>query len=517
MIRNLSQNIYLQVLIVFLVACFTFLPTAQNFFYLDEYGNLYDFSHNDIRGINVFTAHTFASFFHLFGTNPTGYFTAGIFIFALSVILFYFFVSMLFNNKILGFISALIYASAPVGIDTTTMIWTYIMEGGYPLTIALISLLFLLLLYFQKGKIVFFLLALLGFFIFLELEPRRVFLFLPIIILFDYLMHFRKTSIPDFKFFLRVLPFVCLFVAYYKYNITLSGFLETGIINPVEIGGFDWQTKVDVALNGLFDIRPIVTLANILLGSFLVFPKEILSLTAVKFTNFWAIVVMFFAITTIILGWRIKMGYGLILLFALFWIYINIFGIFVFSSPGISETTHRTLSLAAPGYGLFIALGGHVWYSTFKKRYGKISKKLDRIFITLFILFLTVSILATRSHFEKFNNFRSYAAHAFFKDLKNFYPSFPVNSLIYIETPTNPQINYQLSRIYGGNNYGPGATFAIFYPELKKEEINVVRELKDVKKFIASDSAKINNVYAFYFDENGLKDQTQKIRSKLKE
>ncbi|OGE16943.1 hypothetical protein A3F00_02880 [Candidatus Daviesbacteria bacterium RIFCSPHIGHO2_12_FULL_37_11] len=522
MLKKLSNNTLAHVLTVFLVAVLTFLPTLQMFFYLDEWGNLYEFTHVPYQ-FTIFTAHMFYLLFSIFGISATDYFAVGIFIYALSATLLYFFVSTLTKNKLLGLIAGLIYATSPIGIDTVIMLWTYFLEGGYPLTIALLLLLYLILRYFQGGKIFFFILALLGFFVFLELEPRRVFLFLPIIILFDYLMHFRKIIVPDFKFFLRQTPFFICFVLYYKYSVTLSGIFATGRIALADSGSYDWQTKLDLLLNTFSDPKPFVTLANILLGAFLVLPKEILNLTTVKGTFFWTALIIVIAAALVVIGFKIKKEFGFMLLFSLGWIYINILGIYVFSSPGISETTHRTLSLSAPAYAMFIAISGYVLFLYLKEKIKKKEKfgkffleNQQTLFFSVLILFLGFNLYATHSHFEKFNAFRSRPARAFFKDLKTFHPSFPKKSLLYIETSKDPQIKHRLTRIYGGNNLGAGATIAVFYPELTYKEIDLVRELKDVEKFLRDDPKKIDQVFYFYYDENGLKDQTKEFRLKLK-
>src|SRR3989344_1152897 len=514
MIKNFAQNSIVHILIVFVTAIFSFLPTLEMFFYLDEWGNIYEFTHGQYD-FTIFTAHMIYLLFSFFGTNATGYFAVGLFIYALSAVAVYFFVSRLLSNKLIGFISGLIYGVSPVGSDTVIMIWTYVIEGGYPLTIGLLLVLYLLLIYFQKGKIIFYLVALLGFAIFLELEPRRVFLYLPVIMAFDYLMHFRKILIPDFWFFLRQTPFVVFFVLYYKYSVTLSNILATGKINLSD-AGYDSQTKIELFLNSFFDNRPYVTLANILLGSFSIFPKEFISLASLKYTNFWIFLVLSIAAILVIIGWKVKRIWGILIVFSLVWIFVNIIGIYVFSSPGISETTHRTLSLSAPAYGIFITLSGFSVYELLKNKLGKKYKNLDAVFTAGLILFLGFNILAVHTHFQKFNDWRSKTARAFFKEIKMLYPTFPKNSLLYIETPENPQVKYTLSRIYGGNNLGACATIAAFYPDLHYKEIDIVRDIKDVSKFVASDSARINNVFAFYFDEKGLRDQTNKFRSEFK-
>ena len=523
MLKRIAENSLLQILIITFVAILNFLPTLQMFFYLDEWGALYDFTHSEYK-YYVFTTHIMYGLYRLFGTDPTGYFAIGIVVFTLSVILFYLLASALFKNKMLGFVAGLVYATAPIGITTATMVWTFVTEGGYPLTVALLLLLHLLFQYFRRRKVYYYLLVLIGFFIFLELEPRRVFIFLPILILFDYLVNFRenfKVVFPKLGFFVRALSFFGVFIVYYKYNLTLSGIFATGrIVFNESATTYDGLAKFWLGVDTFTHIKPLVTMMNVLLGGPWVFLTgritEYIDPNDPAQIYFLVFLVLSLAVTSVILIWKTSRDLGILALLGLVWIYINIFCIYVFSSPGISDTTHRTLSLAVPGYALFYTALGAALYRYLKNR-KKLSKNLNNIFILATFVFVGVNFLATRYHFEQFNNFRSYASRAFFKDLKSYYPNFPANSLLYFQTPESPQIKYKLSRIYGGSPIGAGATIAIFYPELKKEEIIVTRERADVEKFIEDDPDKIDKVFTFYFDEKGLSDQTQKFRSDLKQ
>lgn len=519
MFKKLAGNAFFHVLILLAVAIYTFLPTLEMFFYLDEWGSLYEWTHFPYE-FTLFTANIFYLLFRLFGTYATGYFAVGLAIYALSVVVFYIFVSRLLKSKVLGLIAGLFYATAPIGSSTVVMIWTYIVEGGYPLIVMLLLLLYLLLAYFQERKGLYFLLAFFAFLLFLELEPRRAFLFLPILILFDYLVNFKKL-VPSLGFTVRLTALFLGFVAYYKYDVSLSKILSTGKIIFSDLGStYNWQTKLALGRDSLTHAEPLITLTNILLAGPWLFISERLTgyvdLADISQIRLLVILTLAFTAALVVLAWRTKQEWGRLILFSLGWIYTNILGIYVFSSPGVSEATHRTLSLAAPGYALFITLSGAVLYTSLKKKKGKLQKKLNGIFVLIFLIFLAINLSATRYNFNKFNTFRSRPARAFFSDLKRFYPTLPANSLIYIETSPTPQIKYRLSRIYGGNNYGAGSTIAVFYPERTMQEIDVVRDYQAVEKFIGNDPSKIDRVFAFYYDENGLSDITVDIRFGLR-
>lgn len=520
MLRKLTENTRLQILIVALAAFLTFAPTLENFFYLDEWGNLYEWTHGYSYNYSLFTVGVFRFLFDTFGMNPTGYYAAGLAVYVVSAILFYLVAAKMLKNKLLGLAAGLLYATSPIGIITSTMVWTYVCEGGYPLTVMLLLLMYLLLAFLQGRNKVHLILLFLAFLLFLEFMPRRSFMFLPILIFFDYVVSAKKY-LPSLGFLARSVVLFVLFIVYYKYDVALTKIFMTGRINLVEAAsGYDWEAKVEIAKAAIVDPRPLITLANTLLAGPWIFASEKLKgyvgLADINDVRVVVFVTLGLALLLIILTWRVKREWGLYSLFALGWIYINILGIFIFSSPGVSEATHRTISLAAPGYGLFVTMVGAGLYAFLLKKKTVNPKLLKKLFVGAFVALVLSNFLATKHVFEQYNEFHSRPAHAFFKDMKSYYPTLPVESLLYFEIPSNPQIKYKLSRIYGGNNYGAASSIAAFYPERTMTEIKVVYDWALVLEFIKGDKTKIDRVFTFYFDDNGLKDTTAEIREQLR-
>lgn len=520
MLKRIINSTPLNILIVLAVAILTFLPTLKMYFFMDEWGNLYEWTHNYQYRYSVFPGEVFHFLFETFRLNATGYYAAGLVGYALSVVIFYLFVSRTLKSKLLGLIAGLVYATCPIGINTVYMVWTYVAEGGYPLTIALLTLLYLVVGYFQEKKIYYFILAAVCFLLFLELEPRRVFLFLPLLFLFDYFYNYKKI-IPNSGFFIRQAILLIIFVAYYRYNVTLSNIiLHSGVVFWASESTFDWQTKVGVSKVALTSPQPLISLTNILLAGPWIFFSERLKghVDLVDIKQVYQVVVATLSLAglIIILALKTKKQWGLLLLFSLGWIYANVLGFYIFSSPGVNDAPHRYLSLAAPGYALFVTLSIASLYTFFLKRNKKAKPKLKKIFAVLLFGIIAINFLSVKINFDKFNDFHGAPARAFYKDLKNFYPTLPADSLIYFETPPSAAIKYKLSRIYGGNNYGIAATIAVFYPERKKEELQVVRDYVLVEKFVGNDSTKIDRVFGFYYDQTGLQNKTDELRAELK-
>ena len=517
MLRRLINNTPLHFLIVFVVAVIAHLPTLNMYFYLDEWGALYDFTHHPATNY-LFTTNNYYLLFKSFGLNATGYYAVGIFIYALSAALFYLFVEKLFKNKTMGLIAGILYATSPVGTSTATMLWTYIAEGGYPLSIMLLLLLYFLLKFARERKLIYFVLVAIGFAYFLELEPRRVFLFLPVMLLFDYIIS-NKKLLPTIGFFVRQAILFGSFVAYYNYDIAISEVITKGKVTIAE-SLLDGGAKLDFGIKALTHMKPLVTLTNVLLGG----PWVLLSSRLTGYVDQYnvdhmralSIVTCLISAGLVILAWKVKREWGLISLFSLAWVYFIILGFYIFSSPGVSDTAHRTLSPAAPGYALFFTVSSVSLFTYLKKK--KVAKvnNLKRIFILGFFVLAGLNLFATHYGFNKFVTFYSKPARAFYKNLKNFYPTFPPNSLIYIETPRDVHIKYQLSRIYGGNPYGVAASVAVFYPEIKKEELLLVTNFVEVEKFVNEDPSRLDHTFGFYFDKTGLQNKTEETRASLR-
>lgn len=518
MLKKLATNTFVNIFIVAFAAVAAFWPTLQMFFYLDEWGALYEFTHQPYE-FNLFTTNNYYILYKLFGLNATGYYAVGVLIYALSAVLLYVFACELFKNKMMGLVAGLLYATTPVGTNTATMIWTFVVEGGYPLTIMLILLLYLFLKYFREKKLIYFILVALGFAFFLELEPRRVFLFLPILFLFDWAIN-NKRFLPTPGFFVRQPVLLATFIAYYNFDIGLSEIVRTGKISIAEstLGG---GAKLDFGIKALAHFKPFVSLTNVLLGGSWVFVANRLTgyvdMYNVDHMRILSIFTTAIAIALVALAWKVKREWGLLGTFALGWVYSNVLGFYIFSSPGVSDTVHRTLSIAAPGYALFFTISGFALYTFLKRRKWMSGKFLNRVFIIAFLLFTGTNLLATHYNFNKFTSFHGKPARAFFKNLKTFYPTLPKNSLIFIETPRSAHLKYQLSRIYGGSPIGSAASIASFYPEIKKEELILVYNLVEVESFVGSDPTKIDRVFGFYFDQTGLQNKTEETRAKLKE
>ncbi len=515
-IKKFSENTRLHVLIVFFSAVITFFPTSKFFFYLDEWGALYEFTHKPYQ-FGLFTTNNYYLLYKLFGLNAAGYYSAGILIYALSVVLFYFFARYLFKNKLMGLVAGLLYATTPVGTNTATMIWTYVAEGGYPMGIMLLLCLYSLLKYLRERKLIYFALSALGFAYFLDLEPRRVFLFVPILFLLDWSVSAKKF-IPSAGFFVRQAVFLGIFIAYYNYDVTITEIVTKGQISVAHstLGG---DAKLDFGIQALTHIKPFVSLTNVLLGGpwILIAPSlnGYVDIFNPEHMHSLAIFTTAVALGLIVLSFKVKREWGFLNLFALGWVYSNVMGFYIFSSPGVSDTVHRTLSIAAPGYALFFTISGFSLYTFFKQKKWKSGKFFNRAFLFLLVAFTGINMLASHYNFNKQIVFQGIPAKNFFKNLKSWYPTLPKNSIIYIDTPRDVHIRYQLSRIYGGNPYGNASSIAAFYPEIKKEELLVLTNFVEVENLVEKDPSYVDRVFGFYFDKTGLQNKTEEIRQKL--
>src|SRR3989338_4807262 len=111
MLKRIFNNTPLNIIIVWAAAILTFLPTLKMYFFMDEWGNLYEWTHGYQYRYSVFPGEVFHFLFETFGLNATGYYAAGLVGYALSVVIFYLFVAKTLKNKLLGLIAGLVYAT----------------------------------------------------------------------------------------------------------------------------------------------------------------------------------------------------------------------------------------------------------------------------------------------------------------------------------------------------------------------------------------------------------------------
>lgn len=516
MVNKYLQNTFFHLILLTVVSFLTFIPVLRMYFYSDDYGDLYTLTHGGMRYNDSwlspdFRNHLIQFLYNFFGLEPIGYYIVGVAVFITTVILFYFFARNLFQNKLLGLVSGLIYATTLVGVDTVFMITTFYVESGYPVTLTLLILLFLLLKFFQQKLILYYILTAMLLHVFLSLQPKRGFLLMPVIHLFDYLINAKKF-LPSFGTFLRQIPLFIIFLYAYAQVPSIIDFLNGDFV--IKSSTIDVDAKIETLLKGFLDIRPLYSLVNVILNVPLALINyQNVDISILDHGSFWTILTVFFILILVILAWRLDKLWGKSLLFSLAWIYFNILGFYVFSSPGISEATNRTVTLSAPGYALFMTVLGLVVYSYAKKILGKRLANFGKIFNLIVILFLILSFGITFFHFEDFNQRRTKYTRVFFDDLKGYYPEIPANSRFYIE-PKNTHYKSRLYNIYKGNSYGVGGTLAIYYGHTYKD-LDLFHDYEEVQGFVGKDIKLIDHVFAFYYDENGLTDITYDIRSSL--
>ncbi|MDP3941268.1 MAG: hypothetical protein Q8Q49_03065 [bacterium] len=516
-IKKATENSLLNCAIIVFFAFLTFIPTLFMFFYADDFAYLYKLSQGESFLFPYQHSASFIKpFYLLFGLNPLGYFVTGVFMLALSAVVLYLFASRLLRSKRLGLLAGIICATTPVGIDTVFQIGTFI--NGYITTIGLLVLLILLHRSVSEKKTLFYVIALLSYVLFLELKPVRVFLFVPVLAVFDYVMH-GKHVLPDRQFLKRQVPFALLFILYFEMRSFVVPTHATLRQMPTML------QAVKDTISAFFDMQPFIALANVLTGAPLVFLANtfaistksgiVVSLETVGHPYIWTALTLLVALGSIVLTWQVKREWGKLQLFCVLWIYITILGFYVFSSPGVSETTARTVTQASPAYAVFFTLAGFALFTYLKAKKYVSRKALSRFFVFCMIAVVAVNIFATWFHLNRFNELRSRHAYAFFHDLKQYYPSVPVDSLLYIKIAEKPYIQSRFYNIIKDGFYGGRAGFAVFYG-YAWDEINYTREYSEVLKFVGKDPKKIDRVFAFSFDDQGLSDMTTKVRTELK-
>lgn len=257
---------------------------------------------------------TFA-FDHIFwGNNPFGYHLTSILLHASNGILIYFLIFILFKNRLISFITSLLFIIHPVQSEAVI----YASGRTDPLYVffSLVSIhLFLSLLKTKInitlkwcGSIIFFLWAILS---------KESAIIIPVLFILLYYAFDNKQKISYFRFLTVTIPFVLLSFIYVLLRLTILNFANT--LNFYQTGNIYSR---DVTVRLLTFTSAFTEYLKVIL-----FPKDLISarnpqiITSIVNPNVIFFVVFF--LSTLIISWALRKK-DKIYLFAFIWFFITI-------------------------------------------------------------------------------------------------------------------------------------------------------------------------------------------------
>ncbi len=181
----------------------------------------------------------------------------------------------------------------------------------------------------------------------------------------------------------------------------------------------------------------------------------------------------------------------------------QIFGYFIQYPDSIFSTTHRYLNYPFIGYCLVIA---GLSYALFK-----VNKKTG-----IFLLSgVVVTNLVLGIHYQlKLVKERSIPTRNFYIDLKSFVPNVIKGTAFYFDVKADPFLRQQFNDFFSVGSMPNSTALAIYYG-VDRNEIKFITEIDDLLFKLSTKEINSENLYTFYYGDEGLIDTTLDFRKAL--
>lgn len=181
----------------------------------------------------------------------------------------------------------------------------------------------------------------------------------------------------------------------------------------------------------------------------------------------------------------------------------QMFGYFIQYPDSIFSTTHRYLNYPFIGYCLVIA---GLSYALFK-----VNKKIG-IFLLLGVV-ITNLILGV--HYQSnLVNARSIPTRNFYITLKSYVPSVTKGATFYFDIKDDPLTRQQFNDFFSVGSMPNSTALAIYYG-VDRNEIKFITEMDDLLYKLSTKEINSENLYTFYYGDEGLIDTTSDFRKAL--
>lgn len=497
----------------------------------------------------------FVPFFPLFGKNPFGYFAVGLVTFLLTIGVVYFFAREFFKNKNAGYMSAFIYASGYLGSDTMFRIinsW----QTNIGLIMA-ISSFWAFTRYSNTKRTNFYFLSLFLFYLSTEFVFVRshslifVFLAIDLFLNFEFDKRINKVS----KLLLRQFPF--WFVFYFKYlkNGGMGGNSLSSLVKALFSGRLEILSGLFANIGNIFVpnviqeklitlypfmVNKLFFVAFLFIGIFLLrklskskkayslwFVALLLSYFLDKYfytkNLYWfrdpkaflsASLGLYITAATLIFSYnlwlngkkRIASGISVGYLIAA----SQIFGYYIQYTDAIFATHHRYLTYSSMGYALFIGAGTFALFENYEQS----KSKLIRLLALTPLLVIIISNLYLLVKYEReIVKDRSIPTRQFYRDLQKYSPTLKKDSVVFFDVQNESFYLNQFGNFFSVGSMPEETALAIYY-DRDREDFKMVTSLDELL-FLLSTGTKTENVYSFYYGEDGLVSTTKSLRASL--
>ncbi len=192
----------------------------------------------------------------------------------------------------------------------------------------------------------------------------------------------------------------------------------------------------------------------------------------------------------------------------------QVFGYFIQYKETIFDTTHRYLSYSFIGYSLII---GGVCFILSEKIVGLrfISARYIRIFALLPLLFiLGINLGLGISYQHSFLREVSWPTKNFYQELKQYVPTIENGALFHFDVDERNIYQQQFKNFFSVGSMPESTALAIYYG-VDRYDLKIVDNFDEILFKLKQKEIEINNIYSFYYGQNGLVDTTKPLRNLL--
>ena len=488
--------------------------TLQYYFYTDDFAFLYYLGNNFNFGwpYNMVLP-LFRPVYNLFGINALPYFSLALITYLLASVSVYFFAKHLTYNKLVAFLSSLIFATGYIGLEQFNMIAVSIINNLNIINVC-ITLIFLIK-WIETKKLRYYFLTLFMFWFSMWLFPYRAYpliLFLPTL---EFVKSFQLGNVikmaKQFVFLvLRYVPFVLVASRHGVFSYGTHGTENIDLfylLNPnskiFTLFNFDFFKELFAILGRLVFIKPVSDI-------FAVVPDQ----------NFYSLAGFTFALliisTSLFLFFGKNSGYGRSLLVVLFLTIEGYVGnMFLNVDFDANGPINRYLTISFISFSVIFPLFLFIIIDKFEK-----FKWINKKWILISLVILVVLNFASLS--RKYENFiieeRSLPTKSFYKQIKTYIPSLSNSSynVFYFDKALYHPISSRFGNVLLSAAMSNDVNLAVPYG-VNIESIKIVDTFDQFLRFIIyPPEGKTTIYYTFYNNEKGLQDTTSQVFTLLK-
>lgn len=482
---KVPKRIIVVVLVLIGIIIYLSLKNTLNFyFYTDDYAVLYHLQNNIpyIHPFYDFVPKLYSPLYQVFGLNSFPYFFFSLFSHFLASFAIYLLLNKVTQNKLISLFSSLIFATGYIGIDSFTQMNTGPVDN---LNIIFTALMLLFTISFlESRRCLFYFLSLIIFSLSVYLFPFRSFVMILLLLTTDFLFGFKKLGfdyLPKHigKVVVRNLPFLA---AYYIRGLATYG-----------VGAFhSFTNNLSLETARLFFAIP---------GNMLIPSSLNLNIDAWKSGIIFSISIMLIYLFS-------KKKFPVLsraLLLSFVFLIEGFIGFFILLPVFDSNAeVNRYLSVSFFAYSTVITLS---WFLVIKL----IFRSKNNILLFFLPVFLVIGFIFMSLNYQgHLVKERSNYAKQFFNELKGELPTINKNGkkIFYFDTANYFPVPQRFGPILLGAYMPSEATLAVHY-KLPIEKLSIIKNFDEISK------SQSMNFYTFYYDEKGLVNTTDNIKSLL--